>query len=50
MAFRAADAPLGAFCMSRRGQALHVAGTVSADQWQGTRRVQFRVSDAAQAF
>lgn len=50
MAFRAADAPLGAFCMSRRGQALHVAGTVSADQWQGARRVQFRVSDAANAF
>lgn len=50
MAFRAADAPLGAFCMSRRGQSLHVAGTVSADQWQGNRRIQFRVSDAAEAF
>ncbi|PTM95159.1 single-stranded-DNA-specific exonuclease RecJ [Mycoplana dimorpha] len=50
MAFRAADAPLGAFCLQRRGQVLHVAGSVSADHWQGSRRVQFRVSDAAEAF
>ncbi len=50
MAFRAADAPLGAFCMARRGQVLHVAGSVSADQWQGTKRVQFRISDAADAY
>lgn len=50
MAFRAVDAPLGAFCLARRGQLMHVAGSVSADQWQGSRRVQFRVSDAAEAF
>jgi single-stranded-DNA-specific exonuclease len=49
MAFRAADAPLGAFLMQRRGHLIHLAGTLSADHWQGTRRVQFRVIDAAAA-
>ena len=49
MAFRAADAPLGTFLMQRRGHLIHLAGTLSADHWQGTRRVQFRVIDAAAA-
>jgi single-stranded-DNA-specific exonuclease len=50
MAFRAAEADLGLFLMKERGQAVHVAGTLSADSWQGNRRVQFRIIDAAKAF
>jgi single-stranded-DNA-specific exonuclease len=36
--------------MKERGQAVHVSGTLSADSWQGNRRVQFRIIDAAKAF
>jgi single-stranded-DNA-specific exonuclease len=50
MAFRAAEADLGLFLMKERGQAVHLAGTLSADSWQGSRRIQFRVLDAAKAF
>jgi single-stranded-DNA-specific exonuclease len=50
MAFRAAEADLGFFLMKERGQAVHLAGTLSADSWQGSRRIQFRVLDAAKAF
>lgn len=50
MAFRAAEADLGLFLMKERGQAVHLAGTLSADSWQGSRRMQFRVLDAAKAF
>ncbi|MCF3639870.1 single-stranded-DNA-specific exonuclease RecJ [Rhizobium sp. TRM95111] len=50
VAFRALDTPLGDFLMARRGDLLHVAGALSADHWQGSRRVQFRVIDAAPAF
>lgn len=47
--FRALETPLGDFLLSSRGQQVHLAGTVSADQWQGARRVQLRVQDAARA-
>lgn len=47
IAFRAADAPLGQMLMSSRGRQIHVAGTLGADQWQGQRRIQLRVLDAA---
>src|SRR5690606_4280241 len=50
MAFRAAEADLGSFLMKQRGQTVHGAGTLSADSWQGSRRIQFRVLDAAKAF
>jgi len=50
MAFRAAEADLGLFLMKERGQTVHLAGTLSADSWQGTQRIQFRVIDAAKAF
>lgn len=50
MAFRAAEADLGLFLMKERGQAVHLAGTLSADSWQGSRRIQFRILDAAKAF
>ncbi len=47
IAFRAVGQPLGRALMEARGQPLHVAGTLSIDRWQGTERVQLRVSDVA---
>ncbi|MDE1993689.1 MAG: single-stranded-DNA-specific exonuclease RecJ [Rhizobiaceae bacterium] len=49
IAFRATETPLGDLLLSSRGSHLHVAGTLGADHWQGTRRVQLRVMDAAKA-
>ena len=48
MAFRAAASDLGAAITARRGGTLHVAGTLSVDQWQGERRVSFRILDVAE--
>jgi single-stranded-DNA-specific exonuclease len=48
MAFRAADTPLGATLLKSRGQSLHVAGTLSADEWQGRRRAELRILDVAE--
>ncbi|MDI7863949.1 single-stranded-DNA-specific exonuclease RecJ [Rhizobiaceae bacterium n13] len=47
IAFRAGETPLGDFLLKSRGELVHVAGTISADHWQGARRVQIRVLDAA---
>ena len=49
IAFRAAETPLGELLMSSRGAQIHVAGTLGANHWQGSRRVQLRVTDAAKA-
>lgn len=49
IAFRATETPLGDFLLGSRGASIHVAGSVSADLWQGQRRVQLRVTDAAKA-
>lgn len=49
MAFRAVDTALGEFLFKNRGSAVHVAGTMSGNYWNGSRRVQFRVIDAALA-
>ena len=49
IAFRAIGTPLGDLLMNGRGRNVHVAGSLSADFWQGTRRVQLRVLDAAPA-
>lgn len=49
IAFRSADTPLGQLLLGSRGSQLHVAGSLSADQWQGSRRVQLRIIDAAKA-
>ncbi|PST21721.1 single-stranded-DNA-specific exonuclease RecJ [Mesorhizobium plurifarium] len=49
IAFRATETPLGNFLLGNRGATVHVAGSVSADLWQGTRKVQLRVTDAAKA-
>ena len=47
IAFRAMDKPLGQALLQNRGQAIHVAGTLSVDRWQGAERVQLRLIDAA---
>ncbi|MCO6185952.1 single-stranded-DNA-specific exonuclease RecJ [Rhizobium sp. L1K21] len=49
IAFRAIETPLGDLLLNARGQRLHVAGSISADHWQGSRRIQLRVMDAAKA-
>ncbi len=49
IAFRAAETDLGHFLMNNRGNQVHVAGTLGADHWQGNRRIQLRVLDAAKA-
>ena len=38
---------LGNALLQHRGQALHVAGSLSIDRWQGNERVQLRVLDVA---
>ncbi len=47
IAFRAAETPMGDAILNAQGSALHLVGTLNADFWQGTRRVQLRVLDAA---
>lgn len=49
MAFRSMDTPLGDFLLRSRGSMVHVAGSLSANYWNGSRRMQFRVVDAAEA-
>jgi single-stranded-DNA-specific exonuclease len=47
IAFRAAETPLGAALIASRGQTLHVAGTLSVDEWRGFRRPALRIVDVA---
>ena len=49
IAFRAADSELGRFLFENRGQPVHLAGTLSINHWNGSRRPQFRILDAAPA-
>ena len=49
IAFRAAETPLGNFLLNARGTQVHVAGCLSADQWQGNRRMQLRILAAAKS-
>jgi single-stranded-DNA-specific exonuclease len=49
IAFRAAETPLGQLLLSSRGSQMHVAGCLGADHWQGSRRIQLRILDAARA-
>ena len=49
IAFRSAETPLGRALLDTEGRALHVAGTLRADDWRGNGAVQFVVSDAAPA-
>ena len=50
IAFRAIGTPLGDLLLGSRGASLHLAGTLSADMWQSSRRVQLRILDAARMF
>ena len=47
IAFRSADSDLGLGLLNAKGRAVHVAGFVRPDQWQGRRDVQMVIEDAA---
>jgi single-stranded-DNA-specific exonuclease len=47
IAFRAAGTPLGKALIDNRGRAMHVAGNIAVDRWQGEERVQLRLADLA---
>ncbi|OQM75800.1 single-stranded-DNA-specific exonuclease RecJ [Manganibacter manganicus] len=47
IAFRAADTALGDFLFQNRGRPIHLAGSLSGNYWNGNRRIQFRIVDAA---
>jgi single-stranded-DNA-specific exonuclease len=47
IAFRAADGPLGALLLNDRHMPLHLAGSLSIDDWGGARKPQFMIEDAA---
>jgi single-stranded-DNA-specific exonuclease len=49
VASRAAGQKLGEALLTNRGRAIHVAGTLSIDRWQGEERVQLRILDVAPA-
>lgn len=49
IAFRVADSALGDFLFKNRGATIHVAGSLSANHWNGNRSVQLRIIDAALA-
>ena len=49
IAFRAAGQKLGIALVQSRGQAVHAAGTLSLDRWNGEERVQLRLIDIAPA-
>lgn len=49
IAFRAAETDLGNFLFANRGATIHVAGTLAANHWNGTKRIQMRLQDAASA-
>jgi single-stranded-DNA-specific exonuclease len=47
IAFRSVGQKLGRALTENRGQALHVAGNLAIDRWQGAERVQLRIADVA---
>jgi single-stranded-DNA-specific exonuclease len=47
IAFRVAGTPLGKALIDNRGRAMHAAGTLSIDRYQGEERVQMRLTDVA---
>src|SRR5262249_61732629 len=47
IAFRAIGQPLGHALLNNRGRAVHAAGTLVLDRWQGEERVQLRLLDLA---
>ncbi|BCW89382.1 Single-stranded-DNA-specific exonuclease RecJ [Alphaproteobacteria bacterium SO-S41] len=46
IAFRAADTPVGAALM-QKGRPIHLAGRLLANDWQGQRRIELSIEDAA---
>jgi single-stranded-DNA-specific exonuclease len=49
IAFRAAATPLGEALLKARGRAIHLAGRLKEDNWNGQTKVQIQVEDAAPA-
>jgi len=49
IAFRALDGPLGRALLQSGGLAMHIAGHLRADDWQGRAGVQLLIDDAAHA-
>jgi single-stranded-DNA-specific exonuclease len=49
IAFRVADLPLGKALLGARGRRIHAVGRLRADEWNGRKRVQLQVEDAAPA-
>jgi single-stranded-DNA-specific exonuclease len=49
IAFRVADTPLGQGLLASRGRAIHAAGRLRAEDWNGRTRVQLHLEDAAAA-
>jgi single-stranded-DNA-specific exonuclease len=47
IAFRAMGQPLGKALLENRGRAMHAAGNIAIDRWQGEERVQLRLADLA---
>ncbi len=47
IAFRAVQSELGPILLQSKGRELHVAASLKADEWQGQRRVQATIRDAA---
>jgi len=47
IAFRAAETDVGNFLFANRGASVHVAGSLAVNHWNGSRSVQFRITDAA---
>ncbi|MGL4729613.1 MAG: single-stranded-DNA-specific exonuclease RecJ, partial [Bosea sp. (in: a-proteobacteria)] len=45
--FRAADTELGRGLLASKGASLHLAGSLTLDQWGGASRVELRLQDAA---
>jgi single-stranded-DNA-specific exonuclease len=50
IAFRAMDGPLASILRDRSGAAVHLAGHLRPDNWQGRAAVQFVIEDAAPAY
>ena len=49
IAFRTAGTPVGDALLNARGGALHVAGHLNIDTWQGDRKPQLIIEDVARA-
>ncbi|MGZ6023000.1 MAG: single-stranded-DNA-specific exonuclease RecJ, partial [Rhizomicrobium sp.] len=49
IAFRMADTPLGKGLLAARGRRIHAVGRLRVDEWNGRKRVQLQLEDAAPA-